>query len=304
LSATLDRDTAPVGSVIVLTLNYGLPEGARLAPGPEIKGLEELTIVDLVQERNRIRISLLVDHLEAWQTGSLSLSYLDKEGKNQLLKTGPLSLKVLSNLGDKPEEAQLRPIQGIISIKTLWLKYLPWGAGFLGILLVVGGLLWWYRRRHSQQRPLEFMDPPHVRARKDIDRLEAQRLFEKGLVKEFYFGFSEILRRYMESLRHFPAAEFTTEEIAHHADNEQDRKLLPLLRQADLIKFADVIPTPADKEEDVKTAVSYIQETSPSPENDGGMDLASARPESRGGNPDPAVTTGEETVTGRSGVSP
>ena len=55
LSATFDRDTAPVGSVIVLTLNYGLPEGARLSPGPEIKGLEELTIVDLVQERNIIK---------------------------------------------------------------------------------------------------------------------------------------------------------------------------------------------------------------------------------------------------------
>ncbi|MDB4444125.1 hypothetical protein N9174_02155 [bacterium] len=139
LSATLDRDSAPVGSFVVLTLNYGLPEGARLSPGPEIKGLEELTILDLVQGKNRIRISLLVDRLEAWQTGPLSLSYLDKEGKNQYLKTDPLSLKVLSNLGDKPEEAQLRPIQDIISIKALWLKYLPWGAGFLGILLVVGG---------------------------------------------------------------------------------------------------------------------------------------------------------------------
>ncbi|MDB4444126.1 hypothetical protein N9174_02160 [bacterium] len=143
-----------------------------------------------------------------------------------------------------------------------------------------------------------------MRAKKDIDRLEAQRLFEKGLVKEFYFGFSEILRRYMESLRHFPAAEFTTEEIAHHADNEQDRKLLPLLRQADLIKFADVIPTPAGKEEDVKTAISYIQETSPPPENDPKVDPARGTSGSRDESPDPAVTPREDTVTKQSGVNP
>ncbi len=96
--------------------------------------------------------------------------------------------------------------------------------------------------------------------------MEAQRLFEKGHIKEFYFGISEILRRYLEALRRFPAAEFTTEEIALHMDREQDRGLLPLLRQADFVKFADTIPTTGRKEEDLKAAISYIRETSPAPE--------------------------------------
>ena len=66
----------------------------------------------------------------------------------------------------------------------------------------------------------------------------------------------------MESIRHFPAAEYTTEEIAHHIrDNKQDRKILPLLRQADLVKFADTVPTPYRKDEDIQTALSYIHET-------------------------------------------
>jgi hypothetical protein len=34
------------------------------------------------------------------------------------------------------------------------------------------------------------------------------------------------------------------------------------LRQADLVKFADRVPALARKEEEVKTALSYIQETS------------------------------------------
>jgi hypothetical protein len=57
--------------------------------------------------------------------------------------------------------------------------------------------------------------------------------------------------------------ELTTEEIARCIDREQDRDLLALLRQADLVKFADRVPAPARKEEEVKKALSYIQETSP-----------------------------------------
>ena len=106
-------------------------------------------------------------------------------------------------------------------------------------------------------------DPPHVRAKEEMAALEAQRLFEKGYVKEYYFRFSEILRRYLEVIRGFPAAEFTTQEIALYLDREQDRKLLPLLRHADLVKFAEALPTQAQKEEEVEKALSYIRETSP-----------------------------------------
>ena len=110
-------------------------------------------------------------------------------------------------------------------------------------------------------------EPPYIRARKEIEQLEARGLFERGHIKEYYFVFSEVLRRYLESLRSFPAVEFTTEEIAHHIHNEQDRKLLLLLRQADLVKFADTIPTAARKEENIEEAFSYIRETGPAPEN-------------------------------------
>jgi hypothetical protein len=266
LSASLDQDSASVGSVVVLTLSYRLPEGGHLPEEPEIKGLEDLTILGRTMERGRIKIKLLVDRLSPWKSGPLSLAYKSKEGKRETLKTEPVSLTVISNLGEKPEEARLRPIQGIIPMRALWLKYLPWVAGLLGLLLAVAGFLWWLKRRRAHQETLESMEPPHIRARKEIGQLEARGLFEKGHIKEFYFGISEILRRYLEALRRFPAAEFTTEEIALHMDREQDRKLLPLLRQADLVKFADTIPTTGRKEEDLKAAIFYIQETSPAPE--------------------------------------
>ena len=266
LTASLDRESARVGSQVILTLSYHLPEGAGFSDIPEIKGLEKLTPMDREIGPDKIRITLLVDQLGSWKTGPISLNYLDKDGKNQVLKTDPVSLTVLSNLGEKPEEAQLKPIQGIIPITPPWWKYVPWIVGITGILVIGLGLLWWHRRRQHKTSSAMAQDPAHVWAKREIETLEAQGLFEKGQVKAFYFRFSEIVRRYMEAIRGFPAAEFTTEEITACLKNEQDRKLLPVLRQADLVKFADTIPTPARKEEAINTALSYIHETSPAPE--------------------------------------
>jgi hypothetical protein len=266
LTASLDRESARVGGKVILTLSYRLPEGAGFSDIPEIGGLENLTHMDREIGPDEIRITLLVDQLGSWKTRPISLSYLDKDGKTQVLTTDPVSLTVLSNLGEKPEEAQLKPIQGIIPTTSLWRKYGPWAGGIAGLLLIVFGLLWWYHRRHRKALSAMAQDPAHVWARKEIEHLEAQGLFEKGQAKAFYFRFSEIVRRYLEAIRGFPAAEFTTEEITSCVENEQDRKLLPLLRQADLVKFADTIPTQARKEEEVSTALAYIHETSPGPE--------------------------------------
>ncbi len=268
LSASIDQDSARVGGIVELRLKYRLPEGARLPAEPKIKGIEGLTPVDRQIGPGLIRIRLLVDQLGPWKTGELSLSYIDKEGKNQVLTTDPVLLTVTSNLGDRPAEAELKPIQGIIPTRPLWLKYLPWAAGLLGILLIMSVLFWWYKRGRGEKSPVIPQIPPHIRAKKEIEELDAQRLFEKGHAKRFYFRFSEILRRYLGSLRGFPAVELTTEEIARCIDREQDRGLLALLRQADLVKFADRVPAPARKEEEVKTALSYIQETSPVQEAD------------------------------------
>lgn len=268
LSASLDRESAEVGSLVALTLTYHLPAGGRLPEELEVTGLEELNVLERVREGDRIEISLLVDRLGSWKSGPLTLSYLDEDGNSGTLKTDPVSLTVLSNLGEKPAEAQLRPIQGIIPIRPGWLKYMPWIAGLIGVLLAGGALILWFRRRRLRDASIALKDPPYVLAQREIEQLEAQGLFEKGYIKEFYFTFSQILRRYLESLRSFPAAEFTTEEIAQRLNKEKDRTLLPLLRQADLVKFADAIPTRAGKEEDIKTALCYIQETGPSPEGD------------------------------------
>ena len=267
LQATLDAESAKFGSIVTLVLTYVLPDGARFAKPMTIKGLGDVTVIDRTEAPGTIKIRLFVDKLEVLKTDTISIHYLDKEGQPQALTADSVSVEVLSNLGEKPEEAELKPIQGIIPTAASWLKYLPWAAGIMGGIVLLAAAYWWYRRKRLRTLCPEIMEPPHVQAKKELEALLAKNLFEKGDVKRFYFGFSEILRRYVEALRGFPAAELTTEEIALYMQNEKDRGLMPLLRDADLVKFADAVPTAAKKEDEVQKAFRYIRETAPSPES-------------------------------------
>lgn len=261
LSGHINRATAKVGEIVEITLTYILPEGAKPLSPPEIKGFEEMTVLDVLEKRNQLIVRLLVDRLGSWVTGDISLSYRESNGEIAVVETAPVSLTVLSNLGEKPEEAQLKPIRDIIPARPLWLKYVLWAF----IMLAVAGVALFLIRCFMPGRKgvlyKKTDDPPHIRARKEIEELEGLKLFESGEVKQFYFRFSEITRDYLEDLRQFPAAEYTTEEIAIAIREEKDRRLVPILREADLAKFSDLIPSPAKKEEQVKAILSYISET-------------------------------------------
>jgi hypothetical protein len=265
LSATLEKTTVPVGGLIWLTLDYRLPQGGRLPEKIEIKGLENIDILKQAADPGQIRLQLLADKIGSWQSEPISLTYLDELDQRQVLITRPISIQITSNLSKKTEEAELRPIRDIVPIKSIWQSYLIWLAAVVVLALIGLGLFWGYKRRRKPAGPAEYNEPPDVRARRELLGLEKQQYFEKGRVKTHYFFFSEILRRYLEAIRNFPAAEYTTEEIARHISAEPDRKLLPLLQQADLVKFADSVPTRARKEEDIKAALAYIRQTGPQP---------------------------------------
>jgi len=263
LAASVDQASAPVGSVVWLTLDYRLPAGGRLPQKPEIEGIAGLNVLEQVVGPQQIRLKCLFDQLDPWQSGPIRLTYLDSSGRPQTLTAAPVAIQAVSNLGEKPEEAQLRPIRDIIPIRALWRSYLL-PAAALAALVVLGLFIFsWYRKRRKAPGLPEYREPPHVTARRAILKLEAENYFEKGMAKTYYFILSEILRRYLGAIRRFPAAEYTTEEIARHLKTEPDRKLVPLLQRADLVKFADSLPTLARKEEDIKAALAYIRETSP-----------------------------------------
>ena len=254
-----------------VTLTYEVPESTKLPENDGIGGFETLTVIEQKTEPNQIEFRFLVDQLESFDLGPFSLTYLDDQKNEHQVATEPITVTVLSNLGEKPGDATLRPIQDIISTQSGWLPYLIWIFVATILIGMISGFIWWRKKRGTTANKATMADPPHVKADKEIDKLIASGLFENGNVKAFYFIFSETIRRYMESIRRFPAAEMTTEEIARFIKTDpSDQLILPLLRQADLVKFADSMPAPDRKDQDIMTARTYIQQTRPMTDNSQG----------------------------------
>ncbi len=265
ITASADRNKVHTGDLINLTLKYYIPEGGISNPGTELAGLEGLSIIAKKINKNEIILTLIIDKTAAFDIGPVSLAFKDIKGDLNIIRTEAIHIEVLSNLGNIPAESQLKPIMDIIPTYPLWLKLLPWAVIILLLFSVGAGLYYWRNRKRKETERQKSVKPPHIIAGEELEKLKSMDLIEKGEYKEFYFRFSEILRQYLEQLRNFPAAELTTEEISRRIRNEKDRKLVPLLREADLVKFADTIPTKAKNEEDIGIAMDYIKETTPIP---------------------------------------
>ena len=108
----------------------------------------------------------------------------------------------------------------------------------------------------------------HDDAIEALRRLRRRELLENGAVKEYYSSLSDIVRAYVEGLAEIPASRMTTEEcVLSSARSDRivavHRALLgDFLLEADLVKFAHHLPSPADAERAWSWALRFVDETS------------------------------------------
>lgn len=155
---------------------------------------------------------------------------------------------------------------------VLWTDYLPWILGALGLLALIGLLYWMANRQKKtriQSRLIEA--PPHELALKKLEALSKKQLTTHGLVKEHYAELTYILREYLEKRFAIPALESTSLETLERLkdtgfDPQLSQPLQTLLEQADLAKFAKIIPEESFQIESMALSKTIILETS-APEN-------------------------------------
>lgn len=153
-----------------------------------------------------------------------------------------------------------------------WRELLPWILGGLGLLfLLAGGFYIFLRRRRKQPvfpvhtTPAE---PPHLTALTRLEELRLKRLCESGRIKEYYSSLSEILREYIHGRFGLDAMEMVTSDITSalqecNPGDEALRICAQVLTLADMVKFARYEPLPADHDQGMKSAVSFVQITIP-----------------------------------------
>ena len=195
-----------------------------------------------------------------------------RQGRIDTARSMPLLIQVYEPAVDTTQE--IKPIKPPINTPVTFREVLPWVAAGVGGLLLASALVWllvrYFRRKkdpeYYEQRILE---PAHVIAFRELDRLKEEKIWASGRVKEYYTRLTEITRQYIERQYDIPAMESTTEEIlqAFRRVNAEDQLLDEILKEllelADLVKFAREDPLPVDNQTNLNNAYIFVQKTYP-----------------------------------------
>ena len=167
--------------------------------------------------------TLTFDVIDTQGGGVAHIDGPDIEGKSSLPKDA-------DQLGAKLEDIKPNEDVPVRSWRLLW-----WLLG----LVALGALVWFGRRawlRRPRRAPLPLPPLPlEERTRQALDALEAERLPERGLQREFHFRLNGLVRGYLGERFGFDALECTSGELMREAE----RRALPGVDEPELRRFVD-----------------------------------------------------------------
>ena len=164
---------------------------------------------------------------------------------------------------------EVQPMKAQMKYPVTFAEVAPWGAGLLALILLAWVLVrYWQRRRANQPvfgapKPV---DPPHVVALRDLDRIRQAQLWQNNQTKQFYTEVTEVLRKYIEDRYDVSAMESTTPEIlamlkAFSIPATEFADLQDLLTTADMVKFAKYVALQEENERAIPVAVRFVNAT-------------------------------------------
>ncbi len=247
-----------------------IPESTDIFPGNiEVLSIEEpdTTLI----ENNNLRISL------SWKITSFYKGYhqveavpflFNDEGELRVLHTRPAGIEVLAPGID--QEAGIYDIKAPFGIPRSFMEIFPWAILSILVLFLI-----WYAFRYFRAKrsglPLSSVtrqiEPAHLIAMKELRNLQADSLWQKGMLKEYYTRLTEIIRKYIERRYGVTAMERTSREIIEELDCRTDtvNEVIGLLDEcftlADLVKFAKAQPGEEHHEKCLNTAFHFIKAT-------------------------------------------
>jgi len=166
---------------------------------------------------------------------------------------------------------KIADIKAIIRLPLTFKELLPFMGISLLFLLLIAAAIYAYLR-WKQKKPLfPFMEKPvepaHVIAFRELEKLKAAKLWQQGQFKEYYSRLTDIVRAYIEARFGVPAMESTTPEIYQTLltleiiPKTLADELHQMLQLADLVKFAKAEPLPDENDNAWHTANHFVSKT-------------------------------------------
>lgn len=205
-----------------------------------------------------------------YHAGPLKIYFKNSAGELDSIVSNDIPVTV--NTLDVDTAKPFKAIKAPLDVPYDWREFIYYYiAGILLIVLIVAGVLIY--KKYKKQKPIVVerpkpRDPAHIWARKELKKLEEEKLWQKDDVKLYYSRLTDILRYYLEFRYNWYAMESTTEEIQNemlqfNLKEKAKENLLSILRAADLVKFAKMIPAPDANIRAMESAYKFIDFTEP-----------------------------------------
>lgn len=240
--------------------------------------------------------------LVAWEAGTPELPAMKvavrrADGSVVNVELPAVAVPLASLVGDQLPLTELA--QGLrdpveIADGRLWWWILA-GAGAAASLAVA----WWMMNRpgHVEAEPPL---PADQWALREIDRLEAERLPERGEVDGFFVRLSDVVRTYIERRFGIAAPDQTTQEFLRAAGRNpelaggHERTLAQFLRTADMVKFAAARPAGTECGRALDAMRGFVRATAPVEPEPGAEQASAGNPAAEASAPPAPAAAGAE----------
>lgn len=227
------------------------------------------TPIDTVKKAGQYEYHQLVN-LIVFDTGKILLPQfqfiVNNNGKLDTIVSEAILVHVAGVKIDTTKD--IKDIKEPLKIPLTFQEILPYLIGAFILAILAGVITWFFMERKKKQKPVDekYLLPPHVWALKELDKLQQEKLWETGEVKNYYSRLTDIARTYIELRYKIPAMEKTTDELMssmHKGMMKQSLKkeLNEVLVLSDFVKFAKAQPDFMENENAFKIIKDFIDKT-------------------------------------------
>jgi len=227
------------------------------------------TPIDTIKKSGQYEYHQLVN-LIVFDTGKIQLPQfqflVDNNGKLDTITSEAIVVHVAGVKIDTTKD--IKPIKEPLKIPYTFQEILPFIIGALIIAIIAGLIVWYIIERKKKKQPLDekYLLPPHVWAFKELNKLQQDKLWQTGEVKNYYSRLTDIARTYIELRYKIPAMEKTTDELMssmHKGIMKQSLKkeLNEVLMLSDFVKFAKAQPDFLENENSLNIIKDFIDKT-------------------------------------------
>lgn len=272
----VDKSSLTVGDRVTFQVTAIVPKGAKVTPPSIDKEIGNIVIKEWNSHKSEqekvdsVTFSYLLTTFVPERCTIPSLPFLvETDKKVDTLYSQVIPLEVQSVLTSDTVDLKDLKSQQISGNPPLWWVWLLLSAIILIIGIIIIKRLITKKPQVSQEIPKL---PPYEEAIAALKELERKKYLERGLIREYVFEISEILKRYIERRFNVNASEFTTEEMVAWlgiSDLEKPTRdsVEWFFRTSDPIKFARYIPEEPTLDRFTKTTYDFINATRPLLEN-------------------------------------